>query len=133
MLLNPLGCFTWIFVIVAYVCIGGLAAFWMPPLREAGAAAGQGALAAVLAAFVGGIVFAIITTIQMAVTDSAAVLSQVPPESIQQLEELGMDPALFVGPGAGALCGSACCLIGVIVAAALGAIGGAIFAAIKSD
>jgi hypothetical protein len=132
-LIPCVGCFTWILVLVAYVGIGALAAYWMPPLREAGAAAGQGALAAALAALVGGIVYAILTTIQMAVTDTGVILSQLPAESIQQLEEAGLDPAMFVGPGGGALCGSACCLIGIILAAALGAIGGAIFAAVKAD
>jgi hypothetical protein len=40
---------------------------------------------------------------------------------------------MFVGPGAGAAVGSMCCLVGLVLAAVLGAIGGAIFAAIKPD
>lgn len=125
--------FTCILGLVAYAGIGALAAFWMPPLREAGAAAGQGAAAAVLAGLVGGLVNMVITSLQLALTDSAAILSQIPPESLRQMEEVGMDPAMFTGPVFGLLAGGGCCLAGVILAAVLGAIGGAIFAAVKAD
>jgi hypothetical protein len=132
-LIPCVGCVAFLLGIVAYLGIGMLAAHWMPPPRMAGSGAGQGALAAVLAALIGGIVNTIIATIQMAVADTAAIMSQVPSESLQQLEELGMDPSVFVGPGAGALYGSVCCLIGLILAAILGAVGGAIFAGLKAD
>jgi hypothetical protein len=123
--------------LLAYIGIGALAAYWIPPLREVGQAAGQGAMAAALAALIGGIVNTIITTIQMALTDTATLLSQMPAESLQQLEDAGLDPSLFVGTGAtaltGALCGSTCCIAVLILAAILGAIGGAVFAGIKPD
>lgn len=119
--------------LLVYFFIGLLAAYWMPPLREAGPAAGQGAMAAVLAALIGGIVSTIISTLQLALTDTAAFLSQLPAESLDQLEAAGVDPTLFVGPGAGVMIGSACCIIGLVLAAILGAFGGALFAAIKSD
>lgn len=123
--------------LLAYIGIGVLAAYWIPPKREAAPAAGQGALAAALAGLIGGIVNTITSMIQMALTDTSAVLSQIPPESLQQLEDVGIDPNLFVGTGAGALsgalCGGICCIAGLIVAAILGAIGGAIFAGIKPD
>ena len=48
--------------LMAYIGIGMLAAYWMPPIREAGPAATQGAGAAALAALIGGIVNSIITT-----------------------------------------------------------------------
>lgn len=132
-LIPCVGCFAWIIALLAYVGIGALAAYWIPPLREAGAAAGQGALAATLAALVGGIINTIIFTIQTASANTAEVLSQVPAESLQQLEEMGWDPAMFAGPTAGAVFGSVCCVFFLLFAAILGAIGGAIFAAIKSD
>ena len=123
--------------ILAYIGIGVLAAYWIPPLREAGQAAGQGALAAAVAALIGGIVNAITTTIQMALTDTASMISQIPPESLQQLEDVGVDPNLLFGTStgalSGALCGSICCIAGLILAAILGAIGGAVFAGIKPD
>jgi hypothetical protein len=127
------GLITCFLVLLAYVGIGVLAAYWLPPIRTAGAGAGQGALAALVAALIGGIVQTIVATIQMAVTDTAAILSQIPAETMQQLEEAGVDPALFTGPTAGVLAGSVCCIGGLILAAILGAIGGAVFAAIKSD
>jgi hypothetical protein len=132
-LIPCVGVVTCILGIVAYACIGALAAYWMPPLREAGPAAGQGALAAVLAALIGGIVNTILVVVQMAVTDTSAVLSQIPDEALQSLYDAGVDPATFVGPVGGILGGSMCCVGGLILAAILGAIGGAIFAAVKSD
>ena len=122
-----------ILMLLAYIGIGVLAAYWMPPLREAGAAAGQGALAATLAAFIGGIANTIVSTIQWSLVDASTVLDQMPAESIQQMQEAGLDPTMFTGPGVGAICGSVCCLVGLILAAILGAVGGAIFAGLKPD
>jgi hypothetical protein len=132
-LIPCVACVTLLLGIVAYLGIGMLAAYWMPPPRVAGTGAGQGALAAVLAALIGGSINTIIFTIQMAVADTAAIMSQIPAESLQQLEELGIDPSALVGPGAGVAYGSVCCLVGLILAAILGAVGGAIFAGLKSD
>lgn len=119
--------------ILAYAGIGALAAYWMPPLRSAGPAAGQGALAAGLAAVIGGIVNWIVTTIQFAITDTATVIESIPAESLQQLRDAGIDPSVFAGSGAGAAFGGICCGAGFLIAIVLGAIGGAIFAAVKSD
>ena len=124
---------TWILMPVAYAGIGVLAAYWLPPARAAGQAAGQGALAAVLAALIGGVVNAIILTVQYAVVNTSAILSQIPAETLQQLQQAGIDPASLVGPRAGALCGSGCCITGLVLAAILGAVGAAIFAAVKPD
>ena len=132
-LIPYVGTFTCILGFVAYACIGALAAYFLPPARETGQGAGQGALAAVVAALVGGIVNAIIVTIQMAVTDTASILSQIPPDALRQMQEVGMDPGMFIGPTAGVMFGSVCCLVGLVFAAILGAIGGAVFAAIKPD
>jgi hypothetical protein len=132
-LIPCVGFLTCILGIVAYAGIGALAAYWMPPVREAGGGAGQGALAAVLAALIGGLANTIIATIQMSLTDTAAILSQIPAESLQQMQEAGMDPSMFMGPTAGVMFGSMCCIVGLILAAILGAIGGAIFAAIKPE
>ncbi len=121
---------------LAYIGIGALAAYWLPPVRMAGPAAGQGALAAGLAGLISGVVNTIILLIQMAATDSARVLSQIPAETLEQLEQAGIDPQVFeqfAGPGGALIGGSICCIGGLILAAILGAIGGAIFAAVKSD
>jgi hypothetical protein len=119
--------------ILAYAGVGALAAYWMPPMRMAGPAAGQGALAAGLASIIGGIVNWIVVTIQFAVTDTASVLEAIPPESLQQLRDAGIDPTSLVGTGAGAAFGGICCGAGLLIAVLLGAIGGAIFAAVKAD
>jgi hypothetical protein len=126
----PIACVLGLF---AYIAVGVLAAYWMPPRREAGSAAGQGAMAAALAALISGVVSTVITTVQMAVTDTSAVLSQLPAESLQQLQEAGVDPSLFMGPGFGAAIGSLCCVAGLILAAILGAVGGAVFAGLRPD
>jgi len=119
--------------LLAYAGIGALAAYWLPPPRQAGTGAGQGALAAMLAAFAGGIVYTIITTIQVAATDSALLLSQMPADSLEQLRQAGMDPSMFTSPGFGAGMGSICCLASIVLAALLGAVGGAVMASIKAD
>ena len=123
----------WCLGLFAYIGIGALAAFWTPPPRQAGPAAGQGAMAAALSGLMGGVVYTILTTIQMSLTDAATVLSQFPPETLQQFEDAGIDPSLFVGPNVGILCGGGCCLVGVILAALLGAIGGAVYAGIQPE
>jgi len=132
-LIPCVGFITCILGLLVYIGVGVLAAYWMPPLREAGAAAGQGAMAATLAALIGGIINAVVSTIQLAVADSAAILSALPAESLQQLQEAGVDPSVFTGPAFGAAVGSACCLVGLILAAILGAVGGAVYAGIKPD
>jgi hypothetical protein len=132
-LIPCVGFITCILGLLVYAGIGALAAYWMPPVREAGAAAGQGALAAALAALVGGVVNAIVSTIQLAVADTATILSTLPAESLQQLQEAGVDPTVFTGPGFGVAVGSACCIVGLILAAILGAMGGAVYAGVKPD
>ena len=54
-------------------------------------------------------------------------------------EDMGLEPemirgvtAFFASLGGTAVCGSICCLTGIVVAAVLGAIGAASFAATKS-
>ncbi len=126
------GCLTLILGILAYIGIGALAAYFLPPPREAGTGAWQGALAAVIAALVGGLVQTIVATIQMATTDAATAFSQMPPEVLQQMQEMGLD-AGSMGPAFGLVGGGICCGSGVILAVILGAIGGAIFAAIRPE
>jgi hypothetical protein len=132
-LIPCVGLITCILALLVYGGIGVLAAYWLPPVREAGQAAGQGALAALVAALIGGIVNTILTTIQMALLDTSFILSQIPPESLQQMKQAGIDPGMFTGPTAGVFYGSICCGGGLILAAILGAIGGAVYAGIKPD
>jgi hypothetical protein len=135
-LIPCVGCVTWLVGLVLYVGIGVLAAYWIPPKRDAGHGAGQGAMGAGLAALIGGVVYAIAATVQAAIAGSARVLSQIPPEWLEQLRDAGLDESMLemaVGVPGAALGGSLCCAGAVIVAAVLGALGGALLAAIKPD
>ncbi len=127
------GCITLILEVFLYVAIGALAARWMAPRREGGAAAGQGAIAGVIAAAISGIARTVIMTLQMAVMGSSQILSQLPAESLQQLRDAGIDPAMFVGPGAGVAIGGFCCVGLMVLAAGLGALGGLIYAAARPE
>jgi len=122
-------------MLAVYVATGVLAASYMPPPRDAGKSAGQGALAAVLAAFIGGLLNLVISLIRTAVGGAAQIgqiWTQLPPEVRYQFRELGVGPDFLVGFGGVSVCGSICCLGGIIVAAALGALGAAIYASAKS-
>jgi hypothetical protein len=127
-----LGCFTWLLVLLAYAGTGVLAAYWMLPPRTGGSGAKNGAAAAVVASLIAGFITLIINGIYFAVTGGASQLSQVfadlPPEQLAALAEMGIDPGLFAGAGGiGLMMGVslACCAIGVLIAAGLGAAGGA--------
>jgi len=132
-LVPVLGCITGILGLVAYVGAGVMAAAWTPPPRTAGKGAGQGALAALIAGLGGGIVSLVIGVVRAAGGGAAQAISQIPPQALQQLQDAGI-PADFLLGGVGAtIIGSVCCLTGVVIAAALGAIGGAIYAATKPN
>lgn len=122
--------------ILSYAGIGALAAYYMPPMRDTGRAAGFGALAALIAGLVGGLVNMVVVFVQSSSLDSAQILSQIPAEMLQQLEASGADMSIldtFAGPVGALIGGSICCVGSLILAAILGAVGGAVFAAIKAD
>lgn len=122
---------------VAFGCIGALAAYWIRPSRTTGAAVGQGALAALIAAAIGGIVGIGVNLVGGAVLGPVqmAWLRQLPPEVLQQMYEAGLDPRMLGGAGFDAttsvIGSSMCCGVSLAIAAGLGALGGLIFAAIK--
>ena len=61
-------------------------------------------------------------------------LSQVPPESLQALQQAGIDPNVIFGGGTMAGLVLVCCLpLGLMLGAGLGALGGLIFAAAKPE
>jgi len=68
---------------------------------------------------------------------AAADLSQIPPEVLRGLSDAGIDPGMLVGTGTGvvttAVFGIICCGVSLAIGAALGALGGLIFAAVKSE
>jgi hypothetical protein len=131
-----LGCGITLLSLLAFAGTGALTAYWIPPIREAGRAAGQGAIAAVLAQAIGGIAFTIFGVIQTSLVNTTEVISSIDPALVDQLVEMGVDiQALetMLGPAGALLSGSLCCVGGLIFAAILGAVGGALYAAIKPD
>lgn len=124
------GCVTWLLSCVAYGCIGALAAYWMPAPRQPGPAAGHGALAGAIAgAFGGGV--GVLLALGLATVF-------VPLELLgYSLEGTGAGPSAlwetFAAMMGSLTCGTGCYLLGVGIAAGLGALGGVIFAAIQPD
>lgn len=128
------GCFTWILGLLLYVGIGALAAYWLPPVRTTGNGASAGALAGAIAAIVSGIANMIIAALRFAISGGAgAMMRQIPPGVMRQFHEAGVDPRLFASIGGVIGASAVCCVLGLILAAILGALGGVILAAVKPD
>jgi hypothetical protein len=132
-LIPLLGCVALPLQLLAYVVIGAMAASFMLPRREAGAAAGQGALAALLGGLVSGVFSLIVTAVRFAITGAASAASQIPPDLLDQLRDTGVDPDIFTGIAGALGVGTCCCALGIVLAAALGAIGGLLYAALKPE
>ena len=136
-------CCTPLLMLVVYIVVGVMAASYMPPPRDSGKAAGQGALAAVVASFIGGLINLIISVIRVAFWSTSQVgqiWTDLPPDVRYMLRDMGLEPEIvsgfsnfMAGIGGTTVCGSICCLGGIFIAAILGAIGAAIYAASKSD
>ena len=125
-LIPCVGCITFILVLLTYIGVGVLAARWMTPPRTSGSGATNGAIAAVVTALIAGMVNIFVMAIYSAIT-GASQLSQIPTDQLDVLMEMGIDPAMFVGPVAAIGFGAVCCTIFLVIAAALGAVGGAIW------
>jgi len=134
-LIPVVGCVSLPLTVIAYVAVGSLAAYWLSPRREAGPAAGQGALAGLIAGLISGLVNAILTPLGLAMSGGTETLiAQLPPETLQQLEQAGIDPAALFGGGTLAGVTLLCCLpAGLLLGAGLGALGGVILAAAKPE
>jgi hypothetical protein len=128
-----LGCISLPLEWLAYIAIGALAAYWLAPIRQNGQGAGQGALAGLIAGLVGGIVRTVLAPASLALSGgSQAIISQLPPDSLQAFRSAGIDPSTFFGPGMMAGFTAVCCLpVGLLLGAALGALGGLIYASAK--
>jgi hypothetical protein len=124
---------------VALGCMGALAARWIVPPRSLGAGAGQGALAGLTAAVIGGVVGIGINVVGATALAPlrVAMLRQLPPEVLQAMAQSGFDPSMLTGAATGVVetitGGAVCCGIGLVIGAALGALGGLIFSGIKSE
>lgn len=110
---------------VGYLVVGVLAGYFFPPPRAAGKGASAGAIAGLIGGGLAGIVGVIILVVRMS---SGAGIPGASPEQMQQIMESGLDPTVLFAISGG--CGL---LSGLGFGAGLGAIGGAIFAAVKPD
>jgi hypothetical protein len=132
-----LGCIAAILGPVLYVVVGVLAASWMEPPRDVGKGAGGGAVAGLITALVGGLANVMISAARFAVGGGQAAmmrqLEQLPPEVFEQLRDLGIRPGNLASPGWAIGSSAVCCGVGLLVAAALGAAGGAITVSIKRE
>ncbi|MDX1520783.1 MAG: hypothetical protein R3264_04090 [Anaerolineae bacterium] len=128
-LIPCVGCLSIPLTLVAYVGIGVLAVQWMTLPRTPGSGATNGAIAAGVAAFATGIISGIINGIRFSasgVDPFAQAVANLPPEQLAAMQEAGIDPAALAGFGFAGIFGIAafCCVIWLVVAAALGAGGG---------
>jgi len=118
-------------LLLAYPGTGALAAYWLTPPRTAGEGAKEGALAGIIAGVIDGVVSTILALIMGAAGAYQQMLSQLPPETLRALEEMGLS-SLYTSGGMAALsCVGGIC--GILWAVAMGAAGGAILAAAKRD
>ncbi len=125
-----LGCITSLLALVLYVGVGVLAATWLERPRDAGKGAGSGAVAGLITALGGGITNVIVSAVRFTVGGGQQAFMrqfrQLPPEFREPWRDLGLDPTMLATPG-WAIGGSAlCCALGLLLAAALGAAGGAL-------
>lgn len=125
-------CITGPLELIAYIIAGAMAASYVPPIRNAGQGAGQGAIAGLLASLIAGVLGVIISTAAVA-TGAATRGVPIPTDQFPPgMQVPGIETGL-TGIGGALIFGTVCCTIGLFIAAALGAIGGALYAAFKAD
>lgn len=127
-LIPVIGCCTSVLILVLWAAVGVLAGYFgrSNPMQTAGDSAKAGAVAGVITALAGGVVQTVVSLVQLATGGAVQAMSQIPPEQLRQLRELGIDPALLGGAGGIAAVVGCCCIAAPLVAAALGAGGGAL-------
>jgi hypothetical protein len=129
-----LGCIVWLLALVTYVGAGVLAAYWLPPPRLPADGAGAGAIAGAITAFVYGVVNMILGAAQFSMMGGrTAIMRQMPPEALRQMRDAGIDPDIFTSIGGIVGISAVCCTLGLVLAAVLGAVGGAIMASARRE
>jgi len=128
------GCFSLPVEWLIYLLAGGLAAYWMAPRRETGPAASQGAIAGLIVGAISGLVGMVLAPISLALSGGAdQILSQLPPEALKAFQDAGVDPSILFGTGGALGMGAVCCGLDIVIALALGALGGVIYAAVRPE
>jgi hypothetical protein len=118
-----------------FIGIGVLAAYWMRPRQGGGPAAGQGAIAGLIAGAIGGIASVALAPVSLAMSGGPeAILRQIPAESLQLLENAGINPSTLINWGTTAGLTAICCLpLGLLLGAGLGAVGALILGGTRSE
>ena len=145
-LVNLIPCLGWAICclgsLVLMVGVGALAVnFGGPEIATSTEGAGAGAIAGAITAFIGGIanlLVSLVSTLFLHGTDvMARALAQIPPEVRRQLWEMGLDLRLLTRQGTGVVGtlvgGSLSCVLWIVVAACLGALGGILYKALKTS
>jgi hypothetical protein len=136
-LIPCLGCIASLLALVLYAGVGVLTARWLEPPRDAGKAAGRGAVAGLIAALGWGITNLIINVIRFSVGNTQAALMrqfrQLPPQLRDTWRDLGVDPSMLASPLVNVGGSALCCGIAVVLAAALGAAGAAIAVSLQRE
>lgn len=125
-LIPCVGCITLILTLLAYVGVGVLASLWTTPPRDGASGAKNGAVAALVAALIAGLINMVIQGIYFGITGASQMtqaLADLPPEQLEALRQAGIDPSAL-GVGAIIVASAGCCLLGILIAAGLGAAGG---------
>lgn len=127
--------------LVLMVGVGALAVnFGGSEIATSTEGAGAGAIAGAITAFIGGAVNMVVGLVRAAIlgaTAATSALGQIPPEAWRALRDLGIEPSLFVrwttGFGGQLVGGSLCCLMGIVIAVVLGALGGLLWKTMKAS
>lgn len=126
----PSGALMWVssgVSLLLYAGIGVLAGFFLSPPRKPNKGAGAGALAGLTSGVIAGTIGTLILVTQMAAGGDVPGFNPQQAEQMQRLINMGIDPktfALMALPGV--ICITA-------IGAGLAAVGGAIFAAVRTD
>ena len=131
-----LGCVCCMLPLLAYVGAGVLGGFFLTPPRNTGAGAGAGAIAGLISGVGTTVAWMINTGVGMLVTGTQSIASGLDPQVIEQLAQAGISPQMFAalsGVTGLFIGGGMCCLFSLALGAGVGALGGLIFAAAKSD
>lgn len=134
-LIPIVGICSFVIVLGGYAVAGVLAARYLPAPREGGRAAGQGALAGLITGLIGGIISALMTPLSLtAMGGTAALVETLPAETLEQLAQMGIDPATIFNAGTVGGMTLLCCLpTGLILGAIIGALSGLIYAAARPE
>jgi hypothetical protein len=122
--------------LLAYVGAGVLGGFFLTPPRTTGTGAGAGAIAGLIAGLGNTIAWMISMGAQMLISGTRDIAAGLDPQTLDMLREAGISPAAFSalsGVGGVFIGGAMCCLFSLALGAGVGALGGLIFAAAKSD